>query len=408
VTVALQVTEQAGRSDVGRQREANEDNWVIAPPFYVVADGMGGARAGEVASELVAEVFRAASADGGTPEQILEAQAKAANSSIFELAERDESRRGMGTTLTAALVNGDDVSIGHVGDSRAYRLRDGELEQLTHDHSLVAELVRSGQITAAEAEVHPQRSIITRALGPEPTVEVDTHTHRAKSGDIYLLASDGLTGMISDGDVAAILRSSGDLESAADALILAANQSGGKDNITVVLFRTGDADAAAVPPEDEPTLAADETIHQGLTADDVQAAVAEQERAGAVRREAPRAAQKAPVTAGPARRWPRRLATTLGILLVIAVIAGALVLGARSVYFVGTNGQGLVTLYRGVPYDLPLGIDLYSEQAVSGVPAQSLTSARRDRILNHEWRSRSDAQDLVRQLEQGTLDGGGR
>jgi PPM family protein phosphatase len=144
--VALRVVEQAGLSDVGRQREANEDNLVLASPVFAVADGMGGARAGEVASRMAADAFEGRRLDG-TPEQQLELIARQANRRIYDLAQRDEAHRGMGTTLTAAMVAGGAVSLGHVGDSRAYRLRDGRLEQLTHDHSLVAELERSGQLT---------------------------------------------------------------------------------------------------------------------------------------------------------------------------------------------------------------------------------------------------------------------
>src|SRR5690606_6005891 len=147
-----------------------------------------------------------------------------ANRRIYELAVTDESRRGMGTTITAAKVQNGEVSLGHVGDSRAYRLRDGELEQITSDHSLVAELERSGQITPEAAEHHPQRSIITRALGPEPDVEVDTYTLAGRAGDVYMICSDGLTSMVSDDEVSAILRTSESLDAAADALVRAANQ----------------------------------------------------------------------------------------------------------------------------------------------------------------------------------------
>ena len=214
----------------------------------------------------------------------------------------------MGTTLTAAMVWSEGVSIGHVGDSRAYRLRDGALEQLTHDHSLVAELQRSGQLTAEAAENHPQRSIITRALGPEPDVEVDAHTHTARAGDVYVLCSDGLTGMISDADIEAILRGAGSLEDAAQALVKAANQSGGKDNITVVLFRLADAESDGAPAVSDDTLAGSETIHQGLTADDVQAAVREQERAAAkapATDAAPPAARGLPTPCAPLARPAR-------------------------------------------------------------------------------------------------------
>ncbi|HEX2072024.1 MAG TPA: Stp1/IreP family PP2C-type Ser/Thr phosphatase, partial [Thermoleophilaceae bacterium] len=372
-------------------------------PVFAVADGMGGARAGEVASQIATEAFRDPRDPAETPEQQLERVAQEANRRIYELALRDESRRGMGTTLTATLVDGDCVSIGHVGDSRAYRLRDGDLTQLTQDHSLVAELERSGQLTPEAAENHPQRSIITRALGPEPEVEVDTHTHAARDGDVYVLCSDGLTGMISDDELATLVRGAPSLESAAEALVRAANQSGGKDNITVVLFRLEDDGSG--PAGDPPT--AEETIHQGLTADDVRAAAAERDRTPIVA--APQA-RRPPTSARPAqasRRSRVRVVATTGVLaLTIGVLAVGAYLAARQVYFLGTDDTGLVTVYRGLPYELPLGIDLYSAQYRSGVPARSIPAARRDRVLDHEWRSESDAEDLVRQLELGALDPG--
>src|SRR3954470_1401681 len=231
--MALKIVEHVGKSDVGRQRTSNEDSLLLEPPFFVVADGMGGARAGEVASQIATEEFGNQPGDEMPPEQRLQTIARSATRRIYDLAAADESRRGMGTTLTAAMVVGDEVSLGHVGDSRCYRLRDGEFEQLTNDHSLVAELERTGQITPEAAEHHPQRSIITRALGPEPDVEVDTYTLSGRDGDLFLICSDGLTGMISDEELGSILRSAESLDEAADSLVRAANQSGGKDNITV-------------------------------------------------------------------------------------------------------------------------------------------------------------------------------
>jgi serine/threonine protein phosphatase PrpC len=407
--MALRVVEQAGLTDVGRQREANEDNLVLASPVFAVADGMGGARAGEVASRIAAETFRDPRDQSRTPEQQLERVAQEANRRIYELALRDQSRRGMGTTLTATLVSGDAVSIGHVGDSRAYRLRDGELMQLTQDHSLVAELERSGQLTPEAAEHHPQRSIITRALGPEPEVEVDTHTHAARAGDVYVLCSDGLTGMISDSELATVLRAAPSLESAAEALVRAANQSGGRDNITVVLFRLDDDGTG--PAGDPPT--AEETIHQGLTVDDVAAAAAERDRTTAVASPAaePPASRRpgrrpAAAPAGRRRSRLRGLATAGVLAIVIGAVAVGAYVAARQVYFVGTDDSGLVTVYRGLPYELPLGLSLYSAQYRSGLPATSIPAARRARVLDHEWRSESDAEDLVRQLETGSLDPG--
>ena len=410
--MALKIVEHVGKSDVGRQRTSNEDSLLLQPPFFVVADGMGGARAGEVASQIATEEFGNQPDDEMPPEERLETIARAANKRIYELAAADESRRGMGTTLTAAMVVGDEVSLGHVGDSRCYRLRDDQLEQMTKDHSLVAELERTGQITPEAAEHHPQRSIITRALGPEPDVEVDTYTLAGKPGDVFLLCSDGLTGMISDEDVSAILRGNDSLEAAADELIKAANQNGGKDNITVVMFRLGEDGAGEEDEEDEPPP--DETLAGQTSATQVREAapptkeskpaVDRQENQPTRARAAPRPRTEAPA---PPRRHPARrvLAVLAGLLLVAAVIGGLYALSRQS-YFVGTNDAGLVTLYRGVPYELPLGIELYSEEYASGVPANAIPSGRRGRVLDHELRSETDASDLVRQLERGQLDPG--
>src|SRR4051812_9874361 len=255
VTVALRIVEKAARSDVGRQRQGNEDSFLERSPLFAVADGMGGARAGEVASRIAVEQFDVDSSGDDPPEEQLAEVARGANRKIHQMAQDDSAYAGMGTTFTAALVTGKHIAVGHVGDSRLYRYRDGELERLTHDHSLVEEFVRQGKLTPAEAEVHPQRSIITRALGPEPEVEVDTYTHAGRDGDVYLLNSDGLTGMINEEKVAEILRDRDSLDDAADKLIAAANANGGKDNITVVLFRLGgDEDGDEDGDDDGDTL----------------------------------------------------------------------------------------------------------------------------------------------------------
>ena len=241
----LRVAEKAALTDVGRARQGNEDSFLERSPLFVVADGMGGARAGEVASGIAVQTFDDEPAPDASPEERLASVARAANSRIHQMADDDSSYAGMGTTFTAVLVTGNEVAIGHVGDSRLYRLRNGELERLTHDHSLVEEFVRQGKLTPEEAEVHPQRSIITRALGPEPHVEVDTFTYPARDGDVYLACSDGLTGMISEAEVARILREAPSLDQASRELVDAANANGGRDNITVVLFRLEDDPAAA-------------------------------------------------------------------------------------------------------------------------------------------------------------------
>jgi serine/threonine protein phosphatase PrpC len=412
--VALRIVEQAGRTDVGRQRSANEDSLIVRPPLFAVADGMGGAKAGEVASAVAVEAVETASESGEPAEAQLAGIVRDANRRIYDLAVADESRRGMGTTLTLAKVHDGEVSLAHVGDSRAYRMRDGELSQLTRDHSLVAELERSGQITPEAAEHHPQRSIITRALGPEPDVEVDTYTLAGRDGDLFLICSDGLTSMISDEEVTSILRSADSLDAAADALVRAANQSGGKDNITVILFRLGEAEPEAEPETLEPLPGDQDTIAGGLRAEDLQAAAAAAPQADAPdatiihRRAAPPPGAGAPPPAAPRRRRRGRrvLGLVLALILVGAVLGGFYAL-SRQVYFVGTNDGGLVTVYRGIPYDLPFGIQLYQQDYASGMPARAIPARRRDRVLDHEWRSRDDAVDLVRALERGQLDAGG-
>jgi len=408
--VALSIVEQAGRTDVGRQRTANEDSLVVQPPLFAVADGMGGAKAGEVASAVAVQAVEGARESGEPAEAQLAEIVRDANRRIYDLAVADESRRGMGTTLTLAKVHGDEVSLAHVGDSRAYRLRDGELSQLTRDHSLVAELERSGQITPEAAEHHPQRSIITRALGPEPDVEVDTYTLAGRDGDVFLICSDGLTSMISDDEVGSILRSASTLDEAADALVRAANQSGGKDNITVILFRLGEGDPAGQPATTEQPPSAEDTV-VGLKADELRAAASAPAEPAADATIIQRSAEPvAPAPERPRRRSRRgrgrfALRVILGLAVLAAVVGGLYAL-SRQVYFVGTNDAGLVTVYRGIPYELPLGVNLYTEDYASGMPARAIPNARRTRVLDHEWRSRTDAVDLVRALERGQLDAG--
>jgi protein phosphatase len=223
---------------------------------------MGGAQAGEVASEMAISEFVAKRDTEAPAEKQLEQIAHAANRKIWDMAQSDSRHAGMGTTLTAAMLDGQHVAVGHVGDSRLYLYRDGRLERMTRDHSLVEEFVRQGKLTPEQAEKHPQRSVITRALGPENSVEVDTFRIPARDGDVYLLCSDGLSGMVSDADMAAILEQGADLGSAASSLVDAANDNGGRDNITAVLFRleedgTGDP-RAKVPTESYDTIAGDE------------------------------------------------------------------------------------------------------------------------------------------------------
>jgi protein phosphatase len=404
----LRVDEQAFRTDTGRQRNANEDSFFVRSPIFVVADGMGGAQAGEVASKAAAEAFDRDLPDA-PPERVLQETIEAANREIHELARADPSRAGMGTTITAAIVNAEseEVCIGHVGDSRAYRLRGGKLERLTRDHSLVEEMRRKGQITDAQAEDHPQRSIITRALGPEPSVEVDVRTVPAAPGDIFLLCSDGLTTMVDEERIKSALAGSASVREAVRALVDAANRAGGRDNITALAFRLGDA-AAPLPegpppaegagapsarPQQEPekaTLVGAAAEEAGLTATEVR------------RRAAAAAAQKRreKLAAKPQRRWPRRAAKALAALAVLAALAFGAWYANRQVWFLGTDASGRVALYRGLPYELPLGVDLYQRRYSLPIQTDSLPQKRREAVTGHDLRSRSDAVSLVEDIER--------
>ncbi len=218
---------------------------------------MGGAQAGEVASEIAVRQFERGLPDDRDPAGSLVGLIQAANARIHEESRADAQRAGMGTTLTAAYVAGDDVIVAHVGDSRCYLLRDGDLTRLTRDHSLVDELVRRGKLTEAQAEAHPQRSVITRALGAGADVEVDVEVFPARDGDLFLVCSDGLTGMVHEAQLKPLLEQPGSLERMGRSLIAAANEAGGRDNITVILFRLEDTDGAGAAGGDAATVESD-------------------------------------------------------------------------------------------------------------------------------------------------------
>jgi serine/threonine protein phosphatase PrpC len=414
----LRAAETIQRTDTGLQRRGNEDSSYARAPVFVVADGMGGAQAGEVASKIAVTAFEQGLPDAGTPEERLVARVRAANAEIYERSQAEHESAGMGTTLTAAYLDEAHLVIAHVGDSRAYLFRDGKLKQLTQDHSLVGELVRRGKLTEEQAAEHPQRSIITRALGPEASVEVDTWTYPARAGDVLLLCSDGLTSMISEEQIGQILASAPGLDRAADALIAAANEAGGRDNITVVLVRLeevgGDgaleqptvAGMPAVRPEQ---AASDGKASSASSPDGPGARVAVAEPPVHRRTARPRLArtQGRPPAGTPRRRrdsrWIKPVSALLATLIVLFLIGGGGYIATRQLYFIGTNAQGIVTVYRGLPYDLPAGIHLYETFYTSGVPAAFVPPDRRGALFNHHLRSQSDATKLIMQLEQGQI-----
>jgi protein phosphatase len=380
----LKVAEEAHKTDTGRQRQANEDSYFARAPLFAVADGMGGAQAGEVASRIAARAFeRRRDVSREEPaEGQLEEIAQRANREIHRLAQEDASRAGMGTTLTAAMLRDDEVALGHVGDSRAYLLRGGQLKRLTKDHSLVEELRRQGRLTEEQAEEHPQRSIITRALGPEPSVNVDTMTFPARDGDVFLLCSDGLTTMVSDEEIREILVRSRSLRAAVTKLVEAANRGGGRDNITAVAFRLADADAQEA--EEGATLISRTAEGAGLTGERVRAAT-------------DRLRGQGPVPAPPRRRRALKWAA---VLVVIAAVVLAAVLFVRSIYFLGTDDQGNVAVYRGLPYELPLGVSLYSKQHSIPVQVGTLSEERQRAVTGHDLRGKGDATDFINDINQ--------
>lgn len=286
-------------SDTGRRRLQNEDAFVCDPPLFAVADGMGGARAGEIASRLATAALeeRAQGLQGADAVADL---VREANARIYQHALDDPAAAGMGTTVTAVLVDEAEgaMSIAHVGDSRAYRLRGGELEQLTADHSLVAELLREGRLTEEEAKQHPHRSVITRALGTDAEVQVDTLRVDARPGDCYLLCSDGLTSMIRDGEILRVAAAAaGDPERMAAALVAAANRAGGEDNVTVIVFEIVEDEEPEAEAEATVAIAPDETGEPAARED------SERQPRSSVRRHG----------AGPGGRW-LALAGVLGAL----------------------------------------------------------------------------------------------
>ena len=423
----LRAAQTAWKTDTGKQRRDNEDSAFARAPVFVVADGMGGAQAGEVASRIAVETFQRELPQEGSPEERLASCAQEANRRIYEISRAEDERAGMGTTLTAVYVSDADLSVAHVGDSRAYLFREHQLSRLTQDHSLVEELLRQGKLTEEQAAEHPQRSIITRALGIDAEVSVDTHTYPARAGDVVLLCSDGLTSMISEKQVAAVLDGEPDLDRAGERLIAEANQAGGRDNITVILFRLEDvgadrdaeqptvvglAPAARRPPGEDGRASSGTESGRAMSAIMTAAPRAgqvqrrtEQSRRG-VSRAGTQGTSDRPA-ASSRRRGPRRfakpLAAALAVVIVLFLVGGGGYLATRQLFFVGTNPQGIVTIYRGLPYDLPFGVHLYEQFYVSGVPAELVPAARRPQLLNHQLRSQADAISLVHAAELGQL-----
>ena len=316
----------AARSDVGLVRGHNEDSFLLRAPLFVVSDGMGGHAAGEVASSIAVETI-GERAPGTADDVLLGAAVESANASVIKAAEDGIGKPGMGCTATAVIIEKSRMSVAHVGDSRAYVLRQGTLVRVTHDHSYVEELVDSGQITADEARLHPSRSIITRALGSDPDMYADHFSLEVGNGDRIILCSDGLSGMVGDGEIESLAVSSATPQQAADNLVAAALTAGGADNVTVIVI---------------------DVLNDG---------VAEAARKRLLRR------------AGSI------FALIAGVILASALVAMAFV---RSEWYLGVNGS-TVGLYRGINGDF-LGIPTSELVGTSAVELSDLPVSVQDQL----------------------------
>jgi PPM family protein phosphatase len=369
----------------------------VEAPVFAVADGMGGHRAGDVASSLALETLRdiVESRDWGR----LADQVREANRVVFDRSSSDRNLAGMGTTLTAVIAGSNEVRLVHVGDSRAYLVRDGELRLLTEDHTLVQRMVSEGRISPQEAEVHPQKSILTRALGVEDSVDVDESSVEVRPGDRLLLCTDGLTGMMREASILEILEGTADPQQAAEKLVEAANRAGGLDNITVLILdfpgataETGDTGkvaalggAAAAAPE----AAAPEPAAAGAASDDTVAIPAVAPPA-TPEREEPAADDAAPAPPAETTRaeadrgraavddqWAARrkgggARRILVWLAVLVAILGAAYLGLRfylaNQWYVGVSDQDTVAIFNGIPEEV-LGFELHSLAESTDIPA---------------------------------------
>jgi len=358
------------RTDVGLVREGNEDSFLIDGPLFVVADGMGGHLAGDVASstavEVISEEGRSASADDP---HSLETLVQHANSAIYKKSQDDPALHGMGTTCTLVVVGDHLAQFAHVGDSRAYLLRDGELSQLTEDHTLVNRMVREGRLSAEEADHHPQRNIVTRALGVDPNVAVDTPGLQVRNGDRLLLCSDGLTSMVDGSRIRETLSAEEDPQRAADQLVELAIQAGGEDNITVLVLDLNDGRVETpIDTSDTNTISSvgtaptdDADDNSGRNASGSQESVIRSDPVGTSGTDFSSGVLRRDVMA-PRKRWPRRLGAAL---LILVVLSGGAYFLVRTLlsnsFFVGVNDTGMVTIYRGIPDEIA-GLTLRQEE----------------------------------------------
>jgi PPM family protein phosphatase len=392
--------EAAGATDTGQVRPANEDAYLVGDSVFAVADGMGGHLAGEVASatalEPVEELDGKVYSDAADAVKALREAVVSANDRVSQMATDEPSYRGMGTTLTATMVEGKRVHIAHVGDSRAYLLRGGSFSQLTDDHTLVQHLVDEGQITREEAASHPQRSIITRAIGVSREVDVDSMTLDLEPGDQLLLCSDGLTGVVDDQAIAQELSSQRDAQETLQRLIEAANDGGGPDNITAILLRVT-SDEQPSPPGGSPVVV---TTRDAESTDDWARRLGNY---GSLGRGSPWDGEADDDDRGG--RKGKILAIVFGVLLLVGLLAGGAYYLLSQEYFLGLDDEDVV-IYQGLDLDLgPLELarivertgltaddvqPWYRDRLEDGVPAAGLSDAR---VLVEDAPLRADTED---------------
>lgn len=368
------------QTDVGRVRKGNEDSYLLEAPIYAVADGMGGHTAGDVASATAVSVI----SDGIAAQPPANGHALAdlvsrANDVIWDKARSDPSLRGMGTTCTLLMIDGDVAHIAHVGDSRAYLLRDGSFRQLTEDHTLVERMVREGRLSAEEAANHPQRSIITRALGVDSNVQVDVLEEHLDEGDRILITSDGLTSMVGPEDIARVLDDEEDPQAAADHLVDMANEAGGEDNVTVVVLHVGAdgpgrEDGSPAPP---PPAPARHDTRPGAHAQ----------------------VDRGEGTEG--RRWLRPLLWTVGIVVVLA-LAGTFTVRwvLANSWFVALSDDGVVTIYQGIPEEIA-GASFAEVEDTTDISQEDVPESFRDDLAEgRKFESLAEAQLYVHNIEE--------
>ena len=390
--------EPFGATDAGKVRANNEDALLVGEgrdeTLFAVADGIGGFEAGEVASRIAIDVLR-----NLEPGDSFEAAIREANRRILAVGRGDERLSGMGTTVVAVRFGGTReepvVEIAHVGDSRAYLLRGGELQPVTEDHSLVAELVRSGDLTRAQAAEHPQKNLITRALGADEEVEVDTAVLPVEAGDRLLLCSDGLTDMVAEARIAEILADSpDDPEGPARALVSAALEAGGSDNVTVIVV-----DVKEEPPRAERSGDTHEMPAVARSGDRSQ--TTDRPPPQRPRSAEPRGRDRAPGRPKAARRKRkraglRRFVRGLAAVLIVVIALTPAYLWGSSRYFLGLE-DGEVVAYHGLPY-APLGVELNTEWRRTGVEVSDVKTPYRDPIENHTLYTREELDPVLQDL----------